>query len=139
MAVLNRVYVVQTTSTRSDAGTDDSFALLVPATGKQDTADGFIKRLDFPHQSHDNRERGRTDYYEFDVRGLGVEHNEARGKFAIETKGRDAWLPSSIWIIGTLRDGRYTIVGGDPTWPSNKWFSKDSGEGRASHVIPIAS
>lgn len=137
MAVLAKVYVVHTTSTKSGSNTDDSFALLVPATGKQDTADGFIKKLDFPHQPHDNRERGRTDYYEFDVGGLGVEHKEARGKFAIETKGKDAWLPSSIWILGKLKNGRYRILGASPQWPSGKRFSQDSGEGRASHAIPI--
>ena len=137
MAVLETVYVVHTTSAEAESDTDDGFVLLIPATGKQDTPSGFIKRMDFPRQPHDNRERGRTDYYEFDVGGLGVEHKEARGKFAIETKGKDAWRPSSIWILGKLRNGRFRILGANPRWQSGDKFSRDSSEGRTSHVIPF--
>ncbi len=137
MAVLDTVYVIHTTSTAPQSDTDDGFVLRIPATGKQDTADGFIAKLDFPSQPHDNRERGRTDYYEFDVRGLGVEHEEARGRFEIETKGKDAWRPSSIWILGKLRNGRFRILGASPDWPSGNKFSRESGEGRVAHVVPV--
>lgn len=133
--VVDTVYVVHTTSTQSGSDTDDSFVLLVPATGKVDPVDGVF-RLPFPKQPHDNREQGRTDYYEFDISGRGVDHREARGKFAIETKGKDGWRPSSIWITGRLRDGRYRLLGAAPRWPASQVFSRQSGEGRPSWVIP---
>ncbi len=137
MAIVDTVYVVHTTSTLKDSETDASFELLIPATGKIDPIDGFLRKK-FPKQPHDNREKGRTDYYEFDVRGLGVDHKLSRGEFRIETKGSDAWRPSSIWILGKIRNGQYRILGASPRWPSKSCFSTKASKGKRSHVIPVA-
>ena len=137
MAVLDTVYVIQETSTMTDSETDASFELLIPATGKVDPLDGFLRKK-FPRQKHDNREKGRADYYEFDVKGLGVDHKQARGKFKIEIKGSDAWRPSSIWILGRLRNGQYRILGACPRWPSGSTFSTKASKGKRSHVVPIS-
>lgn len=136
MATLDTVYVIHTTSQRDGSATDASFSLLVPATGKVDPLAGHFERT-FPKQPHDNRERGRTDAYEFDVRGMGVDHKEARGRFQIEIKGSDAWRPSSIWILGRLHNGRFRILGASPNWPSDRLFSTDAAEGRRAHEIPV--
>jgi hypothetical protein len=135
MALLDHFWVIQTTSTRSDADTEDSFKLGLLFTQPNPQ---FEIWLDFPDLPHDERERGRTDQYRFNIvesdTEISMELLQARN-FAIATNGNDAWLPDSIWIIGQDVNEARRLLAGIPRWPSNLWFSTDLSEGRPRHSL----
>ena len=135
MALLDHLWVIQTTSTKADADTEDSFrfGLLFTQPNPQ-----FEIWLNFPDLPHDERERGRTDQYRFNIdqsaTPMAMELLQSRN-FAIATNGSDAWLPESIWVIGQdVSRGRRLLVG-IPSWPSNLWFSTDLSEGRPQRSL----
>jgi hypothetical protein len=133
MAKLETIWVIHTTSTAKDADTDDKFEVWLPAGGKKGDSPGEFLRT--PNLPHDERERGRTDQYEFDVRKLGIDHTEARGNVRLATLGSDGWLPSSIWVIGRTVDGKHHILAARPRWRSRDWFSTDSSEGKDFYTL----
>jgi hypothetical protein len=47
----------------------------------------------------------------------------------------DAWLPSSVWVIGQAEDGELRLLAGVPHWPSNLWFSADASEGKTEYKL----
>jgi hypothetical protein len=42
---------------------------------------------------------------------------------SIEIRSGDAWLPSSIWVIGLPIQGSPMLILGQPRWPDKQWFS----------------
>lgn len=129
MAQLRYLWVVHTTSTAENADTEDAFTLVIYSPINPQAEVGS---LSFPDLPHDERERGRTDQYRFDMRREDVEVNMfglSEGEFALQTNGRDAWLPASIWIIGQDIRGVRSLLVDLPNWPNDLWFSRDSSEG----------
>jgi hypothetical protein len=133
MATLRYVWVIHTTSTAANAGTDEGFELIIRS---QVNPQAIVGTRRYPDLPHDERERGRTDQYRFDVRDLGVDMfglNE--DNFCIRILGDDAWLPASIWIIGQDVQGARRLLAGVPTWPDDLWFSTDASEGEATRCL----
>ncbi|NUU18491.1 hypothetical protein HP550_14640 [Cellulomonas humilata] len=135
VARLDHFWVIHTTSSTPDADTDDgvSIGLLFTQPNPQ-----FEIWMDFPDLPHDERERGRTDQYRFNI--VESETNISMDllgprNFALRTKGRDAWLPESIWVIGQDVDGNRRLLVGLPRWPATMWFSTDLAEGRPQRVL----
>lgn len=135
VATTHFIWVIHTTSVLDDADTEDGFSLgLTRVFPNPD----FELWLDFPSLPHDERERGRTDQYRFNL-----SQNETQipmelldpSKFMILTKGRDAWLPESIWIIGQDVNRARRLLVGIPFWPSTLWFSQDESEGRPQRSL----
>jgi PLAT/LH2 domain len=133
---LNTVIVIHTTSKASNAQTDASFTLNLrhPA--------GNVISLDFPDLPHNERERGRTDEYRFDVSGLGfndMEFLKGSKTISMTIKSGDAWLPSSIYVIGVPNSGAPELLKTHVSWQHLEnvnaagWFSteKSDGDGKA--------
>jgi hypothetical protein len=55
--------------------------------------------------------------------------------FELLTRGSDAWLPSSIWIIGQDVSGNRSLLVGIPRWPSDKMFSRNASEGKERYKL----
>jgi len=124
---------VHTTSRKEDAGTDEGFNLIIRSVLHPEIVVG-TKR--FPDLPHDERESGRTDEYEFDVEGLGIDMSGVNhGNICIEILGDDAWLPRSIWVMGEDVEGTRQLLVGLPRWPDDLWFSTDRDEGERSRVM----
>jgi hypothetical protein len=138
MARLDHFWVIHTTSTQDDADTEDGFRLGLRFTQPNPE---FVIWLDFPDLSHDEREKGRTDQYRFNIveseTPIAMELLQARN-FIIATKGSDAWLPDSIWIIGQDVNRARRLLVGIPRWPTDLRFSKDASEGRELHSLDEA-
>jgi hypothetical protein len=129
MPLLSTIRVIHTTSNVDDAGTDADFQLQVERNG------GDVLR-EFPDLPHDERERGRTDHYEFDVSGEGVNSDDP--SFAITMRmisSEDGWLPQSIFVSGDTFDGNTVLLGSHPQWDRG-WFDKgDDPAGPVEHRI----
>ena len=126
MAVLERIWVIHTTPTADDAGTDEGVTLEI-----QSGTQRMSRPL--PDLPHDERELGRTNEYEFDVRDFQLDTDELEpGDIRFTKRGDDAWLPGSIWVIGRTVGGNFKLLVTRPDWPSNVWFSTDTSEGPAS-------
>jgi len=122
MAILERVWVIHTTSRQAEAGTDARFSLEIQTRSQR-----FAPN--FPRLPHDERNRGRTDQYEFDLRDVEIDHEDVEpGNIRITILGRDRWLPESIWIVGRDRNGGFHLLVARPAWPSNAWFSTRPGD-----------
>ncbi len=138
MANLDHFWLIHTTSTETDADTEDTFRLGLRFTQPNPQ---FEIWLDFPDKPYDQRERGRTDQYRFNIveseTPIAMELLRARN-FVIATDGSDMWLPDSLWIIGQNVNGDRRLVVGIPRWPSNLRFSRDSSEGRPEHSLDEA-
>jgi hypothetical protein len=129
MAILERIWVVHTTSTADDAETDSGITLEI-----QSGAQRMSKVL--PDLPHDERERGRTDEYELDLRDFQFDTDVLQpGDFRFTIRGDDAWLPESIWVIGRTVNGDFELLIARPYWPGTAWFSSDSHEGQVT--IPL--
>ena len=126
MPQLSHLTVIHTTSPQSNAQTNALFKLvLVDAMGKKVT-------LDFPKLPHNERERGRTDEYRFDLTGLETPfHSETLGpeQIGMRILSGDAWLPGSLWVIGLPFSGSPLLLVGRPGWPSDQWFSTEASDG----------
>jgi len=126
MPQLSHLVVIHTTSQVSNAQTNALFRLvLVDASGKENT-------LDFPTLAHNERERGRTDQYFFDLTGLETQfHSETLGpeQIGIRIRSGDAWLPRSVWVIGFPFSGSPLLLVGHINWPSEGWFSTQASDG----------
>ncbi len=136
MATLDMFWVIHTTSILAQADTEDhQFKLGIRHVFPNPD---FELWLNFPTPSYDDRERGRTDQYRFNI-----DQNEIKipmeslnpSKFVISTGGRDAWLPESIWIIGRDVNRNHRLLVAIPFWPSTLWFSQDESEGKPQHSL----
>jgi hypothetical protein len=134
---LNEIIVIHTTSKRSGAQTDARFRLNL----RKPTGAGFLS-LDFPTHPHNERERGRTDEYRFDVRALGFNDMDFLKKdkrISMTTLGGDAWLPSSLYVIGVPNSGAPELLKTHHFWQhledpdADGWFStqESDGDGKA--------
>ncbi len=129
MAILERIWVIKTTSTKNNAETDEEFSLEIQSQGQ-------IQTLKFPDLSHNEREKGRTDEYEFDLRNYEFDDEQLMpGEIRLLIHGNNAWLPQSIWIIGKNVEGNFKLIVARPDWPENAWFSTDSSEGQTSRPL----
>jgi hypothetical protein len=129
MAILERVWVIHTTSNAEDANTGENFSLEIQTANQ-------VADMDFPDLAKNERERGTTDEYEFDLRNYNIDHRDANpGSIRMTIHGSNAWLPRSIWVIGRTEDDRYHLLVARPNWPSNAWFSTDASEGRATRPL----
>lgn len=133
MVDIRRLWVITTTANVKDAGTDDKFDLVIRAAPNPN----FQARFHFPDLPNpDERERARTDEYPFNVESLNVSMDLITGNtLSIEILGSDAWLPSSIWVIGEDINRTRKLLVGIPQWPASRWWSTDSSEGRPSRSL----
>lgn len=133
MAKLKTVWVIHTTANVPNADTEDKFDLVIRASPNP----SFVGRLRFPDLPNpDERERAKTDEYRFDVESLDASMDLVDGSdISIEILGSDAWLPSSVWVIGEdIRSVRKLLVG-IPDWSATKWWSKDVSEGEPVRLL----
>lgn len=128
MARIIGMTIIQTTADQDDAGTDGGFQLQIAGPG------GDVLRT-FPDLPHDERERGRTDQYFFDLSGENVDSNGPGFQVIMRTLSDDGWLPASIFVIGHTPDGQSVVVGSHPTW-NDGWFDSGSdAAGPEQHVV----
>jgi hypothetical protein len=114
--MLQKLWVIHTTANVNNAASNFRFTLEV-----QTPTQRFSQ--DFPDLPHDERNRGRTDQYEFDLRDEEIDYRDVTpGNIRITSRAEDAWLPESIWVIGQEDDGEFHLLVGRPEWPSNAWF-----------------
>jgi hypothetical protein len=129
MPQLNKITVIHTTANENDADTDADFQLQIAKPG------GDVLRT-FPGLPHDEREKGRTDQYEFDVSGDNVNSDDP--SFALVMRiinSDDGWLPKSIFAFGETTDGNTVVLGSHPQWDGG-WFDRgDDAAGPEEHVI----
>jgi hypothetical protein len=136
MAATHFIWVIHTTSVLEDTDTEDRFSLGLRRVFPNPN---FELWLDFPKPSYDDRERGRTDQYRFNLSQSSETEIPMESlnpsKFMILTKGSDAWLPESIWIIGQDVNRSRRLLVAIPFWPSTLWFSKDESEGKPQRSL----
>jgi len=123
MARLRRLWVIHTTADVANADTEDLFDLVIDHFPNPE----FVRLRHFPDLPNpDERERARTDEYSFDIESLDIDSSELHANnLSIEILGNDAWLPSTLWVIGEDVHGTNHLIAGFPSWPSNRWWSKD--------------
>jgi hypothetical protein len=143
MATLRFLWVIHTTSTQANADTENKFRLNLLASPFP-FPQGTTVRLPFPDlPSPDERERGVTEEYRFDLSGVEPRINMTfldAEEISITILGDDAWLPASIWVIGEDVNSTRRLLAGVPNWPtsvSRGWFSTDTSEGRATRSLLI--
>lgn len=139
MATLDMFWLIHTTSILRHADTEDrGFNLVVRWAFPNPDIE---LRLGFPQPRYDDRERGRTDQFRFnideskftiDMESLGPRN------FVIQTTGRDMWLPESVWIIGRDVHQNHRLIVAIPFWPSHLRFSRDESEGADQHSLDEA-
>ncbi|GAA2687324.1 hypothetical protein [Actinoplanes palleronii] len=119
MPLLSGITVIHTTKDESDAGTDADFVLEIERPGDH-------VELDFPNLPHNERERGRTDQYQFDVSKENLDSDDPFFKIRMRLIGsEDGWLPQSIFVFGQTVGGTTVVLGAHPEW-SDGWFDKGS-------------
>jgi hypothetical protein len=133
MPQLNRIFVIHTTADEEDADSDADFQLQIARSVPPDVLRTF-EDLD-----HDDRERGRTDQYEFDVSGDNVNTDDpalAKGGGIIMRmiNSDDGWLPKSIFVLGETIDGKTVVLGSHPQWDGG-FFDTGHDPDISSHVI----
>ncbi|HEX3047249.1 MAG TPA: carbohydrate binding domain-containing protein [Bacillota bacterium] len=65
------------------------------------------------------RDFGITDNYSFTVQSYNLDSATLNfGDIRFQTKGNNAWLPESIWVIGETTSGQYALLAGTPNWAS---------------------
>jgi hypothetical protein len=131
MAVIEDLFLIQTTSFMPDSESDDAFVLEVQSQGQRAT-------LDFPDLPHNERERGRTDEYRFDLRDHEFDDQQIRpGDMRITTRGGDAWRPQAFWVITRNVDGEFRLLVAIPDWPPTALFSNEPGDTGAQASRPL--
>ncbi|MBF6341132.1 hypothetical protein IU450_35385 [Nocardia abscessus] len=128
MVQVNTIFVVHTTKNERTADTDANFDLQIERPGED-----LVLR--FPELPHDERARGRTDSYRFDVSGANIDHANLRIHMKmIDTS--DGWLPESIFVIGITPSAAHVLLGSHPNWPATGWFDRgDNPAGPSKHLI----
>ena len=127
MAQINGLTIIQTTADVEDAETDGGFQLQIARPG------GDLLRT-FPDLPYDERERGRTDQYFFDLSGENVNSDAPGFQVIMRTLSDDGWLPSSIFVIGHTPGGGSIVLGSHPTWTGGS-FDITSNPDTAAHVV----
>ena len=132
MARLKKIIVIHETSKVKDGNTDAAFELQFTKVGNDPDP-----ILPFPDLPHNEREKGRTDKYEFDVFSKDVDSD---GKIVMRmTTTSDGWLPKNMWVIGETVDNERLLLGAHPQWPIDGWFDKGSNPaGPREHIIANA-
>lgn len=131
MATLQKLWVIHTTADVNDAASNYRFTLEVQTREQRFTRD-------FPDLSHDERNRGRTDQYEFDLRDQEIDHREVTpGNIRITSRAEDAWLPEGFWVIGQDVNAAFHLLVSRPDWPSNAWFGTRSRSVGAQPTRPL--
>ena len=127
MPTMDGLFVILSTANENDANTDSRMRLVFERGSLR-------KEFELGGQPHDERERGRTDLYEFPFpQGSNVELNDiTASQFKIVAAGDDAWLPSSIFILGRGQ-GTFRVLVANENWPEDAWFSTQGSDanGRA--------
>jgi hypothetical protein len=128
MPQLNTIRVIQTTADESNADTDAGFQLQIFRSGED-------VLLDFPDLAHNERERGGTDRYRFDVSGLGIDSSDPSFGLAMRMVSTDdAWLPASIDVLAETVTGETVVLGSHDPW--TEWFDRGSNPaGSDTHMI----
>jgi hypothetical protein len=118
MPVLTRVFVIHKTANKEDANSDANFQLQLARPG------GDVI-LSFPDQPQDERERGSTDLYEFDLSNEPQVNTDDPGfDVSMINQSDDGWLPQSIFVLAETTEGKTIVLGAHPTW-GNTWFDTD--------------
>ena len=138
MAKLNSLFVVHTTKNVANAETDADFHLFITVAVPVDDAHRSVTLL-FPDQPHDERERGRTDSYRFDVSHEHLYTERGLTIWMTMLNGTDGWLPKSVFLIGVTDSGESRVLGGHPDWPSGQWFDRGDPAHDAGYVIARTS
>jgi hypothetical protein len=126
MPKLNTIVVVHTTSNVAKANKDGNFELVIYKT---DTDEPVEKK--FPDLPENEREKGQTDAYHFDVSRDEIDFdNIASIEMRMIDHFEDNWIPFSIFVVGLARDRSY-VLGAHPKWSRDDVFD----EGNESHVI----
>jgi hypothetical protein len=120
--------VINTTADEDDADTDADFQLQIARLGQ----DLVLTEPDLPH---DERERGRTDQYFYDLSGQGVDSDAPGFQITMRILSSDGWLPSSIFVIGHTPNAGNVVLGSHPTWTDGWFDSGDDPAGPVEHVI----
>ena len=128
MTQINGLTIIQTTADKEDAETDADFQLQV-------TRPGGDLLVTFPDLPHDERERGRTDQYFFDLTGKNVNTSVDNFQVIMRILSDDGWLPSSIFVLGHPLAGQTFVLGSHPTWTDGSFDSGAGAGGPAEHVI----
>lgn len=92
--LLNRLFMLMTTSTREDAGTDDTITLQIFTTG-------LVVDFDAPpggDTSQEDLETSQANFYEIPVITPFTKASLATMRLA--SPGDDAWLPQSFFLFG---------------------------------------
>jgi hypothetical protein len=133
MPLLKRIFVIHTTADEDDAETDANFQIQVVTPGGD-----FIQTFPEPitGSDHNQRERGRTDEYEFNVEGKGVDTQDSVFEIRMRMiSTTDGWLPTRIWVLGETRENQIIVVAAHPEWQGG-WFDRgDDAAGPEEHVI----
>ncbi|MDT5124788.1 MAG: hypothetical protein QOH54_432 [Mycobacterium sp.] len=128
MAQVNTIFVVHTTKNAANAGTDASFELEIQRFG------AGVVDLRFPDLPHNERERGRTDSYRFDVSRYRIDTGNLRIYMQM-LDTNDGWLPESLFVIGITATGGHLLLGSHPFWPSDDWFDRNDPRYPAKRLI----
>ncbi len=120
------IIVEHTTSKESNANTDADFDLYI-----YNNICGGSVEIDFPDNPDNEREKGKTDIYTFNVDGYNIDSDLFF--LAIANKNTDGWLPSKIKIQYTTQDQTIHTYAHIDSWPSDKWFD---GDDKFCHEIP---
>lgn len=140
MATLDMFWLIHTTSVLSQADTEDkAFTLIVREAFPNPEFQLFLQ---FPKPSYDDRERGRTDQFRFNIDQSQFKINMGSlspRNFVIATAGSDMWLPESIWIVGRDVNRDHRLLVAIPFWPSHLRFSQqESDDGAGQHSLDEA-
>ena len=128
MATLKRIFVTHTTAYEKKADTDAAFLLIASTPG-----DDFVQ--EFPDLDYNERERGRTDTYEFNVEDHKEPVDSNTTLTMVMTTTTDGWLPKSILAIGETESGERIILGDHHEWEKG-WFDRGSNSvGEDRHII----
>jgi hypothetical protein len=128
MPQLNAIRVIQTTADVKDANCDAGFQLQIIRSG------GDLL-LEFPDLPHDERERGRTDRYRFDVSGMGVDSSDPSfGLVMRMVTTTDGWLPASIEVLGETTTGQTVVLGSHDPWTDGA-FDRQNPDASDTHLI----
>jgi hypothetical protein len=126
MTLLKAIWIIHTTSSKKYSDTDARLTLIA----QRPTGD-YIR--EFPDCDYNEREKGRTDQYVFDV---STEEVDESTKLKIRIgESPNGWLPSSIWAIGRTVDDRFVVLAHNPVWDQNKLFDNTPDQKSRSREI----
>jgi hypothetical protein len=129
---INRLFMLMTTSTSDDAGTDNTITLQITTTG-------LVVDFDSEDTSQEDLETSQANFYEVPV--ITSFSKASIAMIRLEINGNDGWLPSSFFLFGVDdAEGRPEFVVPLvhlPSWAFG-WMSTDSSEGVTRVQLPLA-